>query len=88
MSEQHACCNLGLCQEAASEQTYYWSERGRPSFRFNLKPEYIFIGCDLPYWEVQHGSVRGIGSSPEKAFSDFDTNWHKDASKETEVKGE
>ena len=33
MSDQHACCNMGLCSEAASNKTAYYSEAGEPFYQ-------------------------------------------------------
>jgi len=87
MTEQHECCNNGLCQEAATEKLRYWESMNTPSMMLRLEPfltENHFVGQrpDLPEdfkgrYCVQHGELSGGGDTPRKAYLDFDKKWYE-----------
>lgn len=75
MTERHACCDQGLCQEAASNQTYYWSELNRP--HLILKAELKRDQHAPLLWRFRFGELEGFGLSPREAANDFDQKWEE-----------
>lgn len=66
--------------QAAEVELMTAQEFGNPSMM--LKPKLFLDGnlwCALYGDNIQDG-VTGFGSSPSKAYEDFDKNWHKNLS--------
>ncbi len=74
-----------LHQEKFATETYLNAERERPSMLF--RPRLFIDGnqwCALYGDDIQNG-VAGFGSSPKKAYEDFDRAWREDLGQKNET---